>query len=93
MIGHVVKHRPGHDLQKATIDRIAKGGGNANRECGVGIGSCLDLRQLSICADWMNVVEIRAISQDVLEFRKCVAAFWPPRLIRRQVAGDDEWTP
>jgi len=37
----------------------------------------------------MDVVEIDSCANDLLKLRKSVAAFRPPRLVRRQVAGNN----
>src|SRR6516165_5559702 len=92
MAGHIVKHRPGHDLEKITVDRIAHCSGNTNREWGAWVSSCFDLCQLLCCADWMDVIEISALIHDLLKLFKRVAPFRLPRVVRRQVAGNDVWT-
>src|SRR5579872_2066213 len=73
MVGHVVKHRPGHDLQKTAVHgRWNAVGWRRSRQ--------------SRCTGWMKVIEICALAEDLLELLKRVAPFWPPGLIRRQVA-------
>src|ERR1043166_2250286 len=75
MVCHVLKHWPGHDLEKIAIHR------SRNAVCR---GWWTRAR-----ARRMLMIKILACSHDRHELCKRVASFWPPSFVRCQVAGDN----
>src|SRR4029077_6609887 len=55
-------------------------------------GASLNGCQLVCCTNGMDVVEICAVSHDLLKLSKRVTALRPPILVRRQVSGNHVWT-
>src|SRR5579864_4311164 len=80
MVGHVVKKRPGHDLELATVHR--RRDADAQRYIGVRVR----------LTSWVNLIEIGAVPQNFPELCKRASAFRTSILIRRQVAGNDDRT-
>src|SRR5580692_6409458 len=75
MVGHILHVRPGHDLEKISVD------GRRNAVCWRG-------SRQSRCTGWMDVVQVVAGPQDFLELSEGMAPFGPTGFVRRQVAGN-----
>src|SRR6516225_2205853 len=79
MVRHVLKVRPRHDLEETSVDRRWNAvwrSGNRER--------CYTGR--------MEVVQVDACQEDLLELRERVSPFRHPCFVWRQVAGDNVWT-
>jgi hypothetical protein len=76
MVGHILHVWPGHDLEEISVD------GRRNAVCGRRGGQ-------SRCTGWMDVVQVVAGPQYLLELSERAAPFGPTGFIRRQVAGNN----
>src|SRR5580658_6324539 len=76
MVGHILHVWPGHDLEKISVN------GRRNAVCRRG-------SRQSRGTGWMDVIQVVAGPQYLLELSERAAPFGPTGFIRRQIAGNN----